>query len=119
MKKSLYIVSGVMLMITACTKDLSDLNIDPKNPSTAPSYALFTNGQRSLSNTLSSANINLNIFRVIVQHWQTTQYPDESNYDIGNRTINDNVWDAFYRDALRDFQEAEALIPTDVTDPAI
>lgn len=119
MKKSLYIVLAIILTITACTKDLSDLNIDPKNPSEAPSYALFTNGQRSLSNTLTSANINLNVFRVIVQHWQTTQYPDESNYDIGNRAINDNVWNALYRDALRDFAEAEALIPTDVSDPAI
>ena len=119
MKKSLYIVLAVMVMITACTKDLADLNIDPKNPSTAPSYALFTNGQRALSNTLTSSNINLNIFRVLMQHLQTTQYPEESNYDIGNRSINDAVWNAFYRDVLRDFQEARTLIPTDVPDPAI
>lgn len=114
MKKSLYIVLAIILVITACTKDLTELNIDPKNASTSPSYALFTNGQRSLSNTLTSANINLNIFRLIIQHWNTTQYPDESNYDIGNRTINDNVWNALYRDALRDFREAKNIIPSDV-----
>src|SRR5688500_14496242 len=114
MKKSLYIVLAVILGITACTKDLAELNVDPKNPSISPYYALFTNAQRSVSNTLTSANINLNIFRLIVQHWNTTQYPDESNYDIGNRTINDNVWNALYRDALRDLREAKNLIPNDV-----
>ena len=119
MKKSLHIVLAVILTITACTKDLSKLNIDPKNPSTAPSYALFTNAQRAFANTVTSGNINLNIFRLIVQHWQTTQYPEESNYDIGNRTINDNVWDALYRDVLRDLQEAKNLIPNDVRDPAV
>jgi len=119
MKKSLYIFFAALLMLTACTKDLEELNIDPKNPSTAPSYALFTNGQRSLSNTVTSNNINLNIFRVLVQHLQTTQYPEESNYDIGNRTVNDNLWDAFYRDALRDLEEAKNIIPTDVPDPAV
>jgi hypothetical protein len=119
MKKSLYIFFAALLMLTACTKDLEELNIDPKNPSTAPSYALFTNGQRSLANTLTSSNINLNIFRVLMQQLQTTQYPEESNYDLGNRTVNDNLWDAFYRDALRDLQEAKNIIPTDVPDPAV
>jgi hypothetical protein len=119
MKKSLYIALAVIMMITACTKDLSQLNVDPKNPSTAPSYALFTNAQRAFSNTLTSPNVNLNIFRLIVQHWQETQYPEESQYDLGNRTINDNVWDALYRDVLRDLQEAKNLIPNDVPDPAV
>ena len=119
MKKSLYMVLAVILIITACTKDLTKLNIDPKNPSTAPSYALFTNAQRNLSNTLTSANVNLNIFRLIVQHWQETQYPEESQYDLGTREINDNVWNALYRDVLRDLQEAKNLIPKDVSDPGI
>lgn len=119
MKKSIYMVLAVIMIITACTKDLSELNVDPKNPSSAPSYALVTNAQRALTNTLTSANINLNIFRLIVQHWNTTQYPDESNYDLGNREINDNVWDALYRDVLRDLQEAKVLIPSDVSDPAV
>ncbi len=114
MKKIIYILAGVLLMATSCTKDLSDLNVDPKNPSTAPSYAFFTNAQRTLSNTLTSSNVNLNIFRLIVQHWQETQYPEESQYDLGTREINDNMWNALYRDVIRDFREAKALIPTDV-----
>lgn len=104
-----------MVFVTAsCTKDISGLNVDPKNPSQSPSYSFFTNAQRTFSNTLASSNVNLNIFRLIVQHWQETQYPEESQYDLGTREINDNIWNAMYRDVIRDLREAKALIPVDV-----
>ena len=108
-----------MFITMACTKDLSSLNIDPKNPATLPSSAFFTNAQRSLSNTLTSSNVNLNIFRLIVQHWQETQYPEESQYDLATREINDATWNALYRDVIRDLREAKALIPGDVKDAAV
>ncbi|HEV7780016.1 MAG TPA: SusD/RagB family nutrient-binding outer membrane lipoprotein [Chitinophagaceae bacterium] len=114
MKKIIYALAIVVAAATACTKNVSDLNIDPKNPTTGPSYAFFTNAQRSLANTVTSANVNLNIFRLIVQHWQETQYPQESQYDLGTREINDNTWTALYRDVLRDLREAKKLIPLDV-----
>jgi hypothetical protein len=117
MKKILYILAVVVVVTAACTKNLSDLNNDPKNPSTAPSYAFVTNAERSLSNTLASSNVNLNIFRLIVQHWQETQYPEESQYDLGTREINDAVWNAMYRDVIRDLREAKTLIPKDVLNP--
>lgn len=114
MKKILYGLAVIVAIATSCTKNLSDLNIDPKNPSTAPSYAFFTNAQRSFSNALTSSNVNLNIFRLIVQHWQETQYPEESQYDLGTREINDAVWNAMYRDVITDLREAKRLIPSDV-----
>src|SRR5215218_8844835 len=116
MKKIIYALSAIVLITMSCTKDLSSLNVDPKNPSILPSYAFFTNAQRSLSNALTSSNVNLNIFRLIVQHWQETQYPEESQYDLGTREINDATWNALYRDVIRDLQEAKMLIPTDVAD---
>ena len=106
----------VVIGAGSCKKNLSGLNVDPKNPSSAPSYAFFTNAQRTLVNTLTSSNVNLNIFRLIVQQWQETTYTDESNYDLATRSINDGVWNALYRDVLRDLQEAKNLIPTDVSD---
>jgi hypothetical protein len=117
MKKNLYILTVAVVISTACTKNLSDLNNDPKNPDNAPSYAFVTNAERSLSNTLASSNVNLNIFRLIVQHWQETQYPEESQYDLGTREINDAVWNAMYRDVIRDLREAKTLIPKDVLNP--
>lgn len=110
-----YMLAVIVVVAASCKKDISDLNIDPKNPSTSPSYTFFTNAERTLSNTLTSSNVNLNIFRLIVQHWQETQYPEESQYDLGTREINDNIWNALYRDVIRDLREAKTLIPGDVT----
>ncbi len=114
--KKILIVSIPFLLLTACKKDLSSLNEDPKNPSSVPSSALFTNAQRTLTNTLTSSNVNLNIFRLIVQYWTETTYTDESNYDLTTRNIPRGVWNAMYRDVLRDFQETRNLIPKDVKD---
>jgi hypothetical protein len=119
MKKIFVIIISFVLVTAGCRKNITDLNVDPKNPSTAPSRAFFTNAQHTLMNTLTSSNVNLNIFRLIVQYWQETTYTDEANYDLGTRSINDAVWNALYRDVLRDFQEAKNLIPTDVSDATV
>ncbi|MEN0055191.1 MAG: SusD/RagB family nutrient-binding outer membrane lipoprotein [Mucilaginibacter sp.] len=100
---------------TACKKDITSLNTDPKNPAVVPSYSFFTYGQRLMTNTVTSSNVNLNIFRLVAQQWQETTYTDESNYDITTRPIPDNIWNAIYRDALQNIERSKQLIPTDVT----
>jgi hypothetical protein len=115
-KITIILLTGFVLIASSCEKDLTKLNVDPKNPSSAPSYAFFTNAQRTLVNTLTSSNVNVNIYRLILQYWQETTYTDESNYDLSTRAINDAVWNALYRDVLRDLQESKNLIPNDVKD---
>ncbi|HET9429683.1 MAG TPA: SusD/RagB family nutrient-binding outer membrane lipoprotein [Chitinophagaceae bacterium] len=117
MKKIILSLSVICLMTASCKKDLTDFNNDPKNPKNVPSYTLFSNAQRTLTNTITSSNVNLNIWRLILQYWQETTYTDESNYDLGTRSIPDNIWNAFYRDVLKDFDESARLIPGDVPDP--
>lgn len=117
MKKILYIFISFLILL-GCKKDLTSLNNDPKNPSTVRSGALFTNAQKTLARTMSSASVNLNIFRLIEQYWTETTYTDESNYDLQTRQIPRGVWNTMYRDVLRDFQETRSLIPNDVLNPA-
>ena len=111
--KKLIIFILPLVFLTGCRKDLTSLNEDPKNPQSVPSYALFTNAQRTLARTLASPNVNLNIFRLIEQQWTETTYTDESNYDLQTRQIPRGVWNAMYRDVLRDFQESRKLIPSE------
>lgn len=119
MNKILIALLSLVLIGVGCTKDLTNLNQDPKNPAIVPSYTLFTNGQRILARNMSNSNVNFNIFRLIVQQWQETTYTDESNYDLNTRSIPRYVWDSLYRDVLQDLHTAKALIPKDVTDPDI
>ncbi len=114
--KKLIIIPILILGITSCKKDLSYLNVDTKRPSTVPSYTLFSNGQRNLVDLLATPNVNSNIFQLITQQWTEVTYVDESNYDLGTRSIADNWWRALYKNVLINFEASRKAIPTDVTD---
>ena len=103
-------------IFSACKKNLSDLNTDPKNPLNVPSYSLFTQAERSVTNTVTSASVNLNIFRLVEQQWTETTYLNETDYQLSSREQPDAIWSAFYTGALKNFQQAKVLIPTDVKD---
>ena len=117
MKKTALIFVLVSLL-AACKKDITQLNVDPKNPANVPSYSLFTNAQRVLSNTVSSSSVNLNIFRLIEQQWTETTYLNETNYQLNYRRQPDAIWSALYTGVLGNFQRAKTLIPKDVPDAA-
>mgnify|MGYP001815264054 CR=1 FL=1 len=71
MNKILYILITVLLL-SSCDKKFSELNIDPKNPTTVPSETLFTNAQKDLGDQVASTNVNLNNFKLWVQYWTET-----------------------------------------------
>ena len=115
-KKAIILVLGAIALLSACTKNLTKLNVDPKHPQSLPSYTFFTYGEHELSNSLASSNVNLNIFRLIEQQWQETTYTDESNYNLIERTIPDSVWGHLYGVVLTNLNQAKIEIPTDVAD---
>src|SRR5438105_2049548 len=116
MKKiNIAILLSCIVLVASCTKDLTGLNNDPKNPPLVPSYTLFTNAEKYLARTQASSNVNLNIFRLISQQWQEVTYTSESRYSLNGRNIPSNFWAGFYRDVLEDMQSARSLIPSDVT----
>ena len=45
-----------------------------------------------------------------MQYWTETTYTDESNYDLTTRTTPDNLWDLFYINALKNFDESAKVI---------
>ncbi|MGZ3872714.1 MAG: SusD/RagB family nutrient-binding outer membrane lipoprotein [Mucilaginibacter sp.] len=115
MKKKILIFAA-MALLTACTKDITKLNIDPKHPSVVPSYTLFTTAQNLMANNMTSVSENDNIFRLIEQQWTEVQYLTESQYNIPGRSIADGVWDEFYTGPLTNFEKAKGFMATDITD---
>jgi hypothetical protein len=109
MKKIIYAVLPALLLTSACKKDITSVNVDPKNPATVPAAAEFTNAERVIANTVTSSSVNLNIFRLIEQQWEETTYTDEANYNISTRPIPDAIWNAFYRDVLENLEQAKKL----------
>lgn len=117
MKKLITILFLPLLLLVACKKDLTSINVDPKSPLTYPSAAFFTGAQKNMSDLLQSTNVNTNIFKLVVQYWTETTYTDESNFDLGTRQIPRQMWNAIYRDVIRDLREAKTLIPEETLSP--
>lgn len=113
MKKILFAMLPALIFTTSCKKGITDINVNPKSPLNVPSATVFTNAERVLTNTVTSSNVNLNIFRLIEQQWQETTYTDESNYDINTRTIRDGIWNAMYRDVLKNLDQVKTLGATE------
>lgn len=92
------------------------MNVNPKQPAVVPSYTLFTDAERVMVTEIITPNINDNTFRLIEQQWTETQYLNESQYDIQDRKIPDNIYSIFYASALINFEKAKQFMATDVSD---
>ncbi len=114
MKQYIFISLSWLLMIS-CTRNISEFNEETKKAANVPAATLFSNGVRNLSDALASPNVNTNVLRLTVQHWATTTYTDEPNYDFATRNIPQTWWLIMYRDVLVDLQEAKRLISNDNT----
>jgi hypothetical protein len=105
--KKLFIFSICALSLTACTKSIYDYNEQTKAAGQVPAPTLFSNAVRNLSDVLTSSNVNTNVFRLVSQHWTTTTYTDEPNYDFFTRNIPQRWWQTLYKDGLADLKECK------------
>jgi hypothetical protein len=101
------------LLLTACVDSLDDYNIDQKRASSVTAEPLYSAAVKSLSDILTTPNVNSNNYRLYVQQWSTTQYLDEPRYVLNVRLIPQNFWDALYRDVLSDLKEARRILTED------
>lgn len=91
-------------------KDITELNKNPKQATKVPSESLFANAVKNLSDAMASTSVNLNNFRLIVQHWTETDYPDEAQYNFDQRNSQGAFWTALYRDVIADLRETKRLV---------
>ena len=117
MKRSYIIFLVLVGLFVGCTNSFEDFNTDKKNPAQVAGNALFANSEKALVDQVYSTNVNLNIFKMMAQYWTETTYTDEANYLIDERNIPRNIYNAYYREAIKDMTSASDLIGLE-TDPA-
>lgn len=112
MKKQIlaYMAAG-LLFFSSCTKNMTDLNVDPKRPTTTSPASLYTEAQKKLQDIMTNSNVNTNIFRLISQYWTETTYLDEVQYNLNKRNIPSLIWGIWYRDVLKQITDAEVTVP--------
>ncbi|GEM56132.1 hypothetical protein B0A58_03030 [Flavobacterium branchiophilum NBRC 15030 = ATCC 35035] len=119
--KKIFLLITLSVFAWSCSDDITNQNIDVKNPTTTKAEFLFTNAQKALVDQVVNTSVNTNVFRLFSQQWTETTYLDESRYNVFTRTIPDNHFAILYRDVIRDLLEAKGLLnaenpltPTDV-----
>src|SRR5690348_7983229 len=110
---------AVIFLIASCQKNMSDLNINPKAVTQVKGEMLFSNGEKAFADVMATPNVNVGIFELIAQYWAETTYPQESQYDLGNRSIPLNWWNALYRDVIEDFNQSIVLMNQEQSDPTL
>ena len=108
--KKILTYTSFLLLLGACTKDISRFNEETKKAADVPAATLFSNGVRNVVDGITTPNVNTNVFRFTVQHWAMSTYQDEVQYDFITRAIPQAWWARMYRDVLNDLNESARLI---------
>lgn len=120
MKKLLLLITPVLFLVTACTKDINTYNNVTKSPSTVPPGPLFTYATKSLVDGLASCNGGTNIYRHIVEHWSQAVIEDAAQYNFNIGNVCDNWWTRMYVNVLSNYHMSDSILAADkVTLPAV
>jgi hypothetical protein len=107
--------------MTACTKNISSLNNNPKNPQSVPSGSLFLNGEKNLFDAISSTDVTLAPFRLFAQSWTENTYVSEARYDLSVNNSPQGWWNQLYANSttsvLNNLVDAKRVFSSDVADP--
>jgi hypothetical protein len=114
MKRIFYSILIPVLLLSACTKNISRFNEETKRPANVPAGPLFSQAVRTLSDGLASPSVNFNVFRFTVKHWAMAVYQEEAQFDFTTRNIPQSWWTRMYRDVLIDLKDAARIVSDDI-----
>lgn len=94
----------VIVSATACETDLTGLNTNPNNPTTAPATSLFTNATVTTIGRLNGGFQTLSMTSLFAQHVAQVQYVEEDRGRIRTEVI-DGLYSSLYTAELEDYQK--------------
>ncbi len=78
----------------ACNSDnITKLNTDPNNPTSAPPGPVFTQALRTSASAFVGNGFSLRQTEFVVQHWAEVQYPQEDEYSRLNAASTQGTFD--------------------------
>ncbi|MBA6154781.1 SusD/RagB family nutrient-binding outer membrane lipoprotein [Gelidibacter maritimus] len=107
--KTIFFAGAIILSMASCDS-LDTLNEDEKSYTTTLPSALMTSAQVNYAYFLTNASVNDNNFRGYAQHWTTTTYTDEVNYNQVKRNLGNSHSILLYRDVLQDLINAQKMV---------
>jgi hypothetical protein len=122
MRKSYYIVYlPVLLLVSACTKDIQNLNSNPKAALSVPATSLFLAGEKGLVDDYTTTSSSIAPFRVFAQSWTENTYTSEAKYILTAYNSPDNWWAYLYGaessdGVISNLEDAKISFPSTVSD---
>lgn len=106
--KIIYLLFGVTLIFSSCTKDFEELNKYPKSPEKVQAKYILPTAMGSIAFHYSDYSVNDNVMPVTSQHFAQTAYVDESR-GIFRDALRDSYGGNYYT-ALSDLNNAKSII---------
>jgi hypothetical protein len=123
MRKLSIICLAAWCMASSCTKNIQDLNINTKGAVSVPATSLFTAGEKSLSDDVTTTSVGVNPFRIFAQSWTETTYTTEARYVLSAYDAPDNWWGYLYggtsSGVLDNLTDANTVFASTETDAGI
>lgn len=116
MKKIIFIACSLFVAAAttiSCERDISSLNVNPKQPEVVPSQNLVASSQNYLATLWVTPSVNSNISRFFTQQWTETQYVDETNYNFVTRNQPQNHYNTMMRDVLGPLKQASVFLDSE------
>ncbi len=101
------LLAGFTVITTACSTDLTGINVNPNSPTTAPAGTLFSNATINAVGRFQGAG-QLSGSALMAQHIAQVQYVDEDRGHIRPTTL-DAIFTGAYTSELEDFEKVVAL----------
>lgn len=101
---------------TSC-EDVTEINVDPNNPTVVPASNLLTQAEYQLYNLLHSRGLNAEWGLLMTQQWAQTEYAEDSRYEADANTFS-GTWGTFYTGVLAEIKTARRLIEANENIPA-
>src|SRR5260221_2001543 len=96
MRKLLITYIPVLLLASACTKNIQDLNVDQKSAVTVPAATVFLAGEKNLVDNITSTGGGTDPFRFFAQTWTQITYTSEAQYILTQYNAPDDWWAVLY-----------------------
>ncbi len=107
MPLSVALIAAVALTATACSHDLTGLNVNPNSPTSAPATSLFTNATVTTVGRFNGGGT-LSLTSLFSQQLAQVQYVEEDRGHIRTTTI-DGIYAGVYTAELEDFKKISLI----------
>ncbi len=99
-------MSALAFTAYSCTNDMTELNVDPKHPTSMPSENLMATGMYQGAYNIYSGSVAGNNYRFFIQQWTETTYTDETNYNLVTRNQPQLFFNRMYSNTLYSYKTA-------------